>query len=294
MIEPLKVFVVVVELESFSKAAEQLYLTQPSVSQQVRNLEKDMGVQLLDRTPKYVKITEAGQIVYKRAKNMIALYEEAKEEIRKLNNEIGGILRIGAGLSIGESILPRMLSSYTKDYPLVDIKTTIENNDSIIKKLRAGDIDIGLISEDVRSSDLITNKLMDDELVIITPTNHPFSKHEFIQNNQLVDQTWILRERGSGTRAYVDQLFAELGLTLKRSFIFNSSQALKEAVSTDLGISIVSKFIIKKDIESGYLNMTRLQNRKLSRSFYIVSLKKQKKTQALQAFENELHTLRMY
>ena len=208
-------------------------------------------------------------------------YENTKEELRILTNEVSGTLRIGSGLSIGESVLPNILSSYTKNYPLVDTKITIENNDSIVKKVRANDLDIGLISDEVISSDLKSEKLTSDEMVIIIPINHHLSTYEVLNEEQLNNQTWILREKGSGTRSFFDQLITELDLTLKRTFIFNSSQALKESVSSGLGISIVSKSIVKKDVAAGYIKMKRLKNRTMNRGFYIIYRNNYKTTKSI-------------
>jgi DNA-binding transcriptional LysR family regulator len=154
MIEALKVFVCVLELESFSRAAEQLYVTQPTVSQQIRNLENDMGTKLLDRTSKYVKATEAGQIVYNKAKQILQTYEEVKVDIGRLHNVVSGALRIGASYSIGESILPKILAEYAIQFPLVDIKATIANTGDILQGVRKHDFEIGLVSEEVQFSDL--------------------------------------------------------------------------------------------------------------------------------------------
>jgi DNA-binding transcriptional LysR family regulator len=281
MIEALKVFVCVLELESFSRAAEQLYVTQPTVSQQIRNLENDMGTKLLDRTSKYVKATEAGQIVYNKAKQILQTYEEAKDDIGRLHNVVSGALRIGASYSIGESILPKILSEYAIQFPLVDIKATIANTGDILQGVRKHDFEIGLVSEEIQFSDLKTEKLMDDEMVIILPSNHPLAVHEMLAQDHLQDHIWIFREKGSGTRAFTDGLIHDNRIQVKRSYEFSSSQAVKEAVSSGLGIALVSYWIVRKEIVLGDILVRRLKDRKLTRSFYIIHRKELTTTMAV-------------
>jgi LysR family transcriptional regulator, transcriptional activator of the cysJI operon len=288
MIEALRVFVCVVETENFSRAAEQLYLTQPTVSQQIRNLENDIGVKLLDRTPKFVRITEAGQILYNKAKLILKFYEDAKAEINHLHNIVSGALHVGASFSIGESILPRMLANFALQYPLVKIKATIANTGEIIQGVRNFAFDVGLVSEHVHFSDLCIQKLMEDEMVVIIPPNHPLSKIPIVRPQDLQDNIWIFRENGSGTRAFADGIIHDFNLKVKQSYEFNSSQAVKEAVSAGLGIAIVSYWIVRKEDSYGDLLVRRLENQKLSRSFYMLYRKEQTATMAQTMFLKQL------
>jgi DNA-binding transcriptional LysR family regulator len=125
-------------------------------------------------------------------------------------------------------------------FPLVDIKATIANTGDILQGVRKHNFEIGLVSEEVHFSDLKTEKLMDDELVIILPSSHPLAVHEMLEQNHLQDHVWIFREKGSGTRAFTDGMIHDYGIQVKRSYEFSSSQAVKEAVSSGLGIAVVS------------------------------------------------------
>lgn len=270
IVDTLKVFITVVEQSHFSRAAEMLNLSQPGVSLHIRNLENELGTKLIHRSPKHVKMTEDGEILYVRAKQILSLYEEAKQEINERRNVVTGTLKVGASFTIGEYILPRILAEYATQYPRVKVEVMIDNTEEVIQKIRSNQLDIGLIEGQVTHADIKVEPFMEDELIIIAPSNHPLSQLQAVKADMLQNQVWIWRETGSGTRAYSDQLIQDLNLQVKRFFIFSSSQSIKEAVAAGLGIAMLSHWTVRKELETGEIKIICIKNRKLTRQFSII------------------------
>ncbi|MFD0710342.1 LysR substrate-binding domain-containing protein [Paenibacillus sp. GCM10027626] len=295
IVETLRVYVAVVEQSNFSRAAELLNLSQPSVSQHIRNLENEFGVKLMHRSPHHVKTTEAGNILYTRAKHILSTYEAAKEEINLLRDEVSGSLKIGASFTIGEYILPHLLAEFVLQYPHVDIQAKIANTDEISQGVRSNTLDIGLVEGNVESSEILeTPPFMEDEMVLVSPPNHPLALHKIVEAAALQDQIWVFREPGSGTRAFSDQFIGELGLNLKRSFIFNSNQGVKEAVLAGLGLSLLSRWVIRNELQSGELLPLSVKGQRFVRYFSILrDPKSTSDTMAARMFIQKLRQFKM-
>lgn len=272
MLESLVVYVTVVEQRNFSRAAELLHLSQPGVSLQIRNLEKELGVKLMNRSPKWVKLTEAGELFYRRAKEMLNLYESLKLDLARLHDTVSGSLHIGASFTIGEYVLPRMFSSYAKQYPEVDMGMTIANSTEIASALRENKIEVGLIEGSIEGPDLQVVPFMRDELIIVAAESHPLVRAGGTEIALLQDQIWVLREGGSGTRSFSNRFFEQADLRIKRSYEINSSQGVKEAVAAGLGIAILSKWVVRREIETGQLMEISVPGLSLERDFSILRL----------------------
>lgn len=268
-LDTLRAFVTVVEHKNFSRAAELLHLSQPGVSLQIQSLENELGATLLHRTSKSVTPTKAGELLYERAKEILALYEEALQEIHLLQNTVSGSLQIGASYTIGEYILPKMLARFTRRYPEVEIAVKIANTDEIVRAVRSGELEIGLVEGAVSFKDLKIEAFMRDEMVLVASPVHPLGELT-VSADQLQDQAWILRESGSGTRKYSDQFIEEHGLRMKRHYVFSSSQGVKEAVSNGLGIALLSSWVVRKELQTGDLREIRLKNKRFYRHFSLV------------------------
>ncbi|WP_416829118.1 LysR family transcriptional regulator [Ectobacillus polymachus] len=283
-VDILEVFVTVVELKNFSHAAEKLHVSQPSVSLIIRNLESEFGTKLIHRTPKYVQVTEAGKILYHHAKRILDHYENAKQEIHQLLHVVTGTLRIGVSFTIGEYILPKVLADYAKQYPQVDIQVIISNTKEVIKGVETNQHDIGLIEGKTTHTDVEVIPFMQDEMIIVAPIHHPLSNYQSLQPTLLQDQVWILREKGSGTRTYSDVFIEEMHLNMKRHFIFSSIQGVKEAVKEGLGIALLSKWTVRKELEAGELQVLSLPNKRIYRPFSFVRKKQDPLTKAAEIF----------
>nr|WP_305953877.1 LysR family transcriptional regulator [Paenibacillus sp. FSL A5-0031] len=291
IIEALRVFVTVTEQSHFSRAADLLNISQPGVSLHIRNLENELGAKLLHRSPKQVRLTEAGDIMYQRAKQILSLYEEAKQDIQLLQDKVTGSLQIGASFTIGEYVLPSRLAEFAVQYPLVTIQTTIGNTEEIVQAVRSNELDIGLIEGDASAADLVVTPYMKDEMILIAPSTHPLAAERFIDAEMLQNQVWVLREVGSGTRAFSDQFIRDAQITQKRSYIFNSSQSVKQSVVSGLGIAMLSRWVVKKELESGELIQLRLSKQRFERDFSIIRHKEGAATMAVSMLLQRLLTL---
>ncbi|MGM0888998.1 MAG: selenium metabolism-associated LysR family transcriptional regulator [Bacillota bacterium] len=268
--DPLKVFVTVIEQKNFSRAGDILNLSQPGVSLHIRNLENELGTKLIYRSPKQVQITEPGKILYRHAKQMLNHYETAKREINEFNNVVSGTMKIGASFTIGEYYLPKVLAEFAAQYPMVDIQIIISNSNDVIQGIRSNKLDIGLIEGETDYKDIDVMPFMNDEMIVVVPPDHPLSQMDLIEGNMLENQTWVLREQGSGTRTYSDKLLSSLELNIKKTFIFTSIQGVKEAVMAGLGIALLSRLTVQKELKSNELKTFHLKNERLIRPFSIV------------------------
>lgn len=287
---PLKIFVTVVEHKNFSRAAEELYLTHPDVSLQIQSLEEELGTKLVNSSSNHWELTQAGEIYYGYAKQILLLQDKAKQEIKQLSNVVSGDLKVGASFTIGEYILPFVVAEFAAQYPKVEIETSIANTEEIIEAVRTHRLDIALVEGEVTHEDLEIHPIMEDEIILVVPNQHPLARLPIATAEHLQDQVWILRESGSGTRAFSDKLFKEWGIQVRKSYIFGSGQAVKQAVTAGLGIALVSRWIVRKELNAKELKTIRLKGKRLSRSFYVIGSKSHKSSEALEVFTEQLFT----
>lgn len=288
--DPLKIFVTVVEHKNFSRAAEELYLSQPSVSLQIRNLENELGTKLINRSPKHLELTQSGEIFYEYAKNVLLLYDKAKEDIDQLSNVVTGGLKVGASNTIGEYILPFVLTEFAAQFPNVGIETSIANTEEISQAVRSNHLDLALVEGEVNHSDLIIQSLMEDEIILVVPNQHSLARLPIVTADHLQDQVWILRESGSGTRAFSDKLIKDRGIQVKKSYVLGSGQAVKQAVIAGLGIALVSSWIVRKELIARELTTIRIKGKRLTRFFSLITSKSHEQSKAMEVFTEQLFT----
>lgn len=283
----LVIFKAVADKRSFSQAAKSLHISQPAISLQIQSLEESLGTRLFDRNNKRVVLTQSGKIFYKFATQILELYGQAQKDIAELTGLVKGKIKIGASLTIGEYLLPKIAGHFIKEHPEVNISISIANTEEIMGHLLTNTLDIGLVEGSIKHSDFIQEKFMDDELVVIAPFDHPWSKKDFISMDNLLSQPFISREAGSGTRQIIEKRLAEYNIDIEDLPIYmelGSTQAIKEAVEVGLGVSIISKWAIKKDLKYNNLGMTRIENSNFDRGFYLVYNKHHFLTQATETF----------
>jgi DNA-binding transcriptional LysR family regulator len=288
IVDTLRVFVTVAELRSFSRAAAILHISQPAVTLQIKNLENEFGMKLIHRTTKRVELTQAGKIVYDRAVNILRMYDETKQEVMMLRNVISGKLKIGASFTIGEYILPRILAEFAGQYPQVETEVNIANTNMVVHEVRSGSLDLGLVEGEVSDEELRAEPYMDDELVFIFPPHHPLAMQHEITVEDLNNQVWILRESGSGTRYHFDRFQKEQGLAAKRCYVFGSSQGVKEAVAEGLGIALLSRWTLLKELAAREIVALPVKDVRILRQFFIISRQDADASKAYQVFKEKL------
>ncbi|MFJ7649719.1 LysR substrate-binding domain-containing protein [Lysinibacillus sp. NPDC097279] len=265
--DALKTFVTLVEVNNFTKASEILHISQPSVSLHIKNLEQEFHTTLFIRSPKSVQITPTGEILYKRAKQIMAIAEAAQEDILAYHHSIQGTLIIGASFTIGENILPSILSKLQQQFPQLELQVIIGNTEEIIQFTKLLQVDIGLIEGQAHDHELIIQPFMQDELFIVSASNHPLVEQPSITISQLQRQKWVAREAGSGTRNYLDHLFRTNGLQVHSLLTISSNQGVKESVIEGLGLSLLSGSVIERDIRNGDIAILPLTEQRFMRTF---------------------------
>ncbi|MEW9676025.1 selenium metabolism-associated LysR family transcriptional regulator [Lentibacillus sp. L22] len=270
--ERLKTFIAVAEKKSFSEAAKILYVTQPTITSQVKALEEELNTKLFERTTKKVAMTQSAHILLKFAKEIVRLSDSAQKEISQMESTINGDLRVGCSLTVGEYILPEFLKRFKDAFPHVRMSVEIANSHHIVENIKDQVIDVGLIETPIEDQKIVSDPILEDELVLITKPDY-FSSHELqISQEKLREVPLIIREQGSGTRSVVDHYLKQAGLSLDDLNVvmeLGSTEAIKSAVESGLGVSFISKNTIKKEQKLKLLKTYQVKNISFYRYFYI-------------------------
>ncbi|WP_270182168.1 LysR family transcriptional regulator [Alkalihalobacillus sp. CinArs1] len=280
MDQQLKVFVSVVENKNFSKAANDLHMTQPAVSQYIKNLEQKLGTRLLERDNRTMSLNRAGEIVYHHAKELLNVYSKMTDLIDELTNQTSGKISIGASYTYGEYVLPHVLAHIHQKYPLISPTVTIGNSKEIGDLVYSHQLDVGIIEGDHPLKELSVTNFTEDEMVIVSEPNHPLVTGEL---NTLSSETWIVRESGSGTREATENMWHQLDLSPSNKMEFGSTQLIKESVEAGIGISFLSRWAIRKELKLGTLAVVELPGFLYKRMFSIV-MRSPFQTKALEVF----------
>jgi DNA-binding transcriptional LysR family regulator len=250
----LVVFRKVAEHLGFRKAAEELYLTQPAVSLQIKALEEDLGVRLFDRTGTRVQLTPAGQILLGYARQASSLLVQAEQEISALSGDHAGHLALGASTTIAQYVLPRILGEFQNQFPRVHSTLISGNTERIVEAVERGRIALGLIEGPARSREVKTEPFLSDTLVLIVSTAHELAERTSLSRADLQKTSLLMRERGSGTRRVIELALEKHGIrrsSLNITMELDSSEAIKSAVEAGLGVGFISNWAIAKDLRLG-------------------------------------------
>ncbi len=268
-------FINVVEKESFSGAAKAMSVSQPTISFQIQSLEEEYNEQLLDRSGPKVELTKAGKVFLQFAKEIVQSNQLLKERLAELRGTLTGKIRIGASTIPGEYIVPSFLGQFKLNYPSVDLTMEISDSQDVIDKLVRREIDIGFIGKKPDHSRLKTHQIAQDELFFILPPKHRLSRKKTISVDDILDEPFLLREKGSGTRASFEKALEKKGHTvsdLHSTMELGSTQAIITGVENGLGISVVSNWAIQKNIELETLKATRVTGMIIKRPLLLTFL----------------------
>lgn len=284
----LEVFAAVAEKKNFSRAAEELHMTQPAVSQYIQALEREIGTRLLERTNKYVKLNKAGEIVYDHAVEILGLYTKMQRLVDDLTNKTSGPLTIGASYTFGEYILPHVIARMLEQYPLVTPSISIGNTRDIAESVLRHQLDVGIVEGDFHHHQLVIEPFAEDIMHIVTAPSHKLARLEKVTPADLEHETWIVREKGSGTRTAADNMLDSLNISPKKMMEFGSLQIIKESVEAGLGVSLLSQWAIRKELAMNTLKIVGVNDLPFKRTFSIVTSSPYR-TKALDTF---LHFVR--
>lgn len=273
----LVVFRAVAEQRSFRKAAEELYLTQPAVSLQVKALENDLGVQLFDRSATSAQLTAAGTILLDYSRRVQKLLAHAEAKIAALSGNHAGQLTLGASTTIAQYVLPRMLGEFCAKNPRVLPALISSNTEGIVEAVREGRVALGLIEGPPRSREVQTEPFLRDELLLIAPAAHEWAELRSITCGDLAGAPLLMRERGSGSRRIVEIALERHGIKRRALHIvmeLDSTEAIKSAVEAGLGVGFISRWAIAKDLRLGHnFKIVEINGLRLHRDFLMVMAK---------------------
>jgi DNA-binding transcriptional LysR family regulator len=267
-----QVFLTVAENLNFSKAAEELFISQPAVTKHIKELESKLNITLFERKGNRIYLTKAGKLNYEYLKKIKQQYTELEFELGRLNDAFKGILRIGASSTISQYLIPETLAAFYKRYPKIDLLLLSGNSSEIQQKLLDNEIDIALIEGSSSIQDLRYTDFLDDEIVIVTGNNSVYAKRKHLSIPDLENIPMVLRERGSGTLEVIRKSLQENNINLENLNIvihLGSTEAIKNFLVNFDGIALISEKCISKELELKQiikLNVTRL---KIDRKFRI-------------------------
>lgn len=271
----LESFIEVIKLGSFSKAAEKLYLTQPTITNHIQNLEKEIGTLLINRSNKDLRPTEAGIILYKYAQDILNIRMQAELDLNDYTQNIEGNLEINASSVPKQYLLPVLIKDFIKDHPSVTFSVINSDSESIARKIMNGYIDFGITGAAYPFASLSYMKLMEDELELVFPNTTEY--RQLIQNpislSILTKLPLIMREEGSGTRHIFLQALKNNHISPSQLQVVgkvSDNETIKKLVSNNIGVSVMSKNIIQDELANGQLISSPIENLSLSRNFYFV------------------------
>jgi DNA-binding transcriptional LysR family regulator len=282
----LQAFCAVVEKKSFSHAAEQLGVTQPAVSLQVRALEDRVGQTLLDRSGRRVEPTEAGRRLYRSAQRMLALEEQLLEEVAAEDGRIGGTLAIGASTGPGAHLVPLLLCEFQAQHPDIHVALSIWDTQTVIEKVADRQLELGVVGALRRHRSLEFEPLVRDEIVLAVPPGHSAAGGT-ITVEELRDETLIVMQEGAGVRQVVEEELRRAGLRLRGvepKLELGLQESVKSAVSAGYGVSFISRTAVEGELAAGRLAAAQVEGVEPARQIYIVRARGRTPTRAAEAF----------
>lgn len=285
----LESFVSVVKHKSFSHAAREMHITQPTVSNNIQSLEKELNTTLLDRTSKAITLTESGEKLYKYAVELINLREKARHTILDHCSKIEGEIEISSSSIPEQHILPYIIRDFLKLYPNVSFSINHKDSKRIVDDILDGIIYYGIVGAKYHSDKLEYMSFYEDELVLAVPDSeeYPWPDGELLDLDFLFSQRFIFRKKGSGTRRLIEQSLSARGIDMDDLNIFfyaDSNEMIKKMIELGLGLSFLSKISVKNEVELKLIKTLRIKDLNLKRSFYFVHNKSRTLPPAVEAF----------
>ena len=253
-IRQLRAFVSIAELGTFTAGAQRVHVTQAAISMQIRQLENELGARLFVRAPRKVMLTEAGEQLLQRARQILRDHDAAVEEIADLAGAERGRLRVGsASAMVTTDVLPKLLRDVRRQHSRADITVASGTSESLVQQILGGELDVAFVSLPVEARGINTERLNQDQLVAIASPRHRLAKQKTIDAFTLAGEKLILGERGGNTRRLIDQFFAQAGVTLHVAMELSRQQAIRRMVEEDMGVGIVPLHTVREEVEKGKL-----------------------------------------
>lgn len=299
-LQQLRILKAIASEKSFTRAAEVLFLSQPSLSKQIKTLESRLNISLINRENNIVSLTEAGKLFLQYSERILALCEESCRALNDLKSGDRGNLTVGASQTIGTYLMPRVLALFAQNHPQINIKVHVDSTRKIAKRVLEGDIDIAVVGGNVPEElkkNLKVENFVDDDLILIIPKSHPFAlkKRKKITKDDLYHLNFITLNSNSTIRKLIDNILIQNRIRTKQFNVImqlNSIEAIKTAVSLGLGAAFVSSSAIEKEIELNTIEIIAIEDIKITRVLSIISNPACYRSKAGDLFYNELWTLK--
>jgi DNA-binding transcriptional LysR family regulator len=283
----MQIFESVARLLSFSRAAEELHLTQPAVSMQIRQLEETVGLPLLEQVGKKIHLTEAGEEFHHQCRIVARQLRETKEAMESLRQGVRGRLDI-AIISTAKYFMPMLLARFCKVHPDVQLRLTVGNRERILEQLADNDVDLAVMGRPPSEVSVISEAFAKNPHVVIAPPGHRFQNAKRLSVQRIAEEPLIVRERGSGTRHLLERLFSEHGVKLQARMEMSSNETIKQAVSAGMGISLLSLHTLKLELKTGALVVLPVQGLPVVRDWHLVHLREKRLPPVARAFKSFL------
>lgn len=280
----LKIFHTVARLGSFSRAAAELLISQPSVSIQVGELERQFGVELFEQAGKSVRLTEAGRVLDEYAARILALVEETKRAVEEVKGLARGRLTLGATPTPGTYILPELLGAFKERYPRLDLVWRIAGPDRVQAMVLQREVDLGVIGWRVTFPSLEAVPMATDEMVLVVAASHPLAAKPSVELAETLREPWVMCPRGSGLRDAVDEALHGAGVHVTPTLELESAEAVKQAVAANLGISILSRRAVDLEVAAGRLHAVPLRELRIERVIWLIYPRDRRLSRTAQAF----------
>lgn len=279
----LRIFLAVARRLSYSRAAEDLFVSQPAVSRHVASLEKELGVQLLGQSGNRVFLTETGRVVYGYAQRLFDVEGELSSALAEMANLGMGRLRLGASSTPGVYLLPPAVAAFQARYPGVDVSLQVANSQEVGGRVLSGELDLGFVGASFQTG-MQTLPYARDRLVIVAPPSHPLTSEGTVPLGRLRSERFLWREAGSGTRAILEEELGRRGFKFERAMELAGCEAVKRGVMAGMGIAAVSRFSAEMETRLGLLKVIPVEEPRLEREIAMISRKDVRPTAATLAF----------
>ena len=266
-----EVFLAVAREKSFSLAAGKIHLSQPTLSEHVRELERELGKPLFFRRGRSVTLTEAGRVFEPYATSAVAAVEDARQAIAELDGLTHGSLLVGASTTPGLYVLPGIIARFRARYPGIDLRLQIANSRLIEERVRARELDLGVVGGHMLppGQECLAAGLL-DELVLVVAPRHPWARRRDIPPARLAEAPLLMREEGSATRRVTERALRQAGIAFRTAMELDHTEAIKQAVMAGLGVAFLSTHAIRGEVATGRIRALRLRGLRIHRHFHVI------------------------
>jgi len=268
----LTVFLAAAECGNFSETGRQLHLSQPAISQKIVSLEKRFGTKLFTRQGRAVRLTETGKTLQPIARELLSSARHLEETMASLQGELVGEMNIGCSTASGKYLLPGLIARFRRQYPQVRINVLISSRNSVLDRLLAGELSLGVSSKKIEHRDLDYQDFFTDDVILIAAANHPWANYRHVYPDDILDEPLILREEGAGTREVLFDGLQSCDITpdmLNVAMVLGNAEAIVMAVGEEIGVAFISRLAAQRDLEVGRVVEVQVDGIDLTRHIYL-------------------------